>query len=221
MRPPDSSCTPRCRLIMRSFALSASAMWCGQVGSRRHSKTLRSMIRAPGSSPSRCRCSIGRVSMTKAPAATSDACQVGGSTRSRPERSSSGTTPATSCRCVSAAEVELLAQAGIQAAGRTPRCVGCRSPSKAQDLNDRQRLSRSASPAQRLTAWRPLDQDHGPAACRLDRSWPAPVTRPVANWPAEAAPANVTGFVGSTCLSKGVHAGGTSHRRAGRRTPRK
>ena len=37
-------------MIMRRFALSASATWCGQLGSSRHSKTLRSMINAPGSS---------------------------------------------------------------------------------------------------------------------------------------------------------------------------
>ena len=37
----------------------------------RHSSTLRSMINAPGNSPSRCRCSTGRVSTTSAPAAIS------------------------------------------------------------------------------------------------------------------------------------------------------
>ncbi len=72
-------------MIMRRFALSASAMWCERVGSsHRHSKTLRSIINAPGGSPSRCRCSIGRVSMTKAPEATSDA-RSAGSTRSMAE----------------------------------------------------------------------------------------------------------------------------------------
>ncbi|HTF38973.1 MAG TPA: hypothetical protein VK754_00075 [Propionibacteriaceae bacterium] len=33
-------------MIMRRFALSASAMRCGQAGSSRHPKTLRSMINA-------------------------------------------------------------------------------------------------------------------------------------------------------------------------------
>ena len=55
-------------------------------GSRRHSSTLRSMTRAPGTRPSRCRCSEGRTSTSRAPAVSAAplhrrAASVGGAPR--------------------------------------------------------------------------------------------------------------------------------------------
>src|SRR6478609_52569 len=62
------------------------------VGSSRHSRTLRSTTIAPGNAPSRSRCSTGRVSMTSAPAVISAVSASGGTrfrrVRARASRSS-------------------------------------------------------------------------------------------------------------------------------------
>jgi hypothetical protein len=61
---------------MRRVALSASAMWYGQVGSSRHSNTWRSMINASGSSPSRCPL-LDRAGVDDQGAGSDLGCQVG------------------------------------------------------------------------------------------------------------------------------------------------
>src|SRR4051794_10397816 len=63
-------------------------MRCGLAGSRRHSSTLRSTTTAPASAPSRDRCSMGRMSTTSAPVASSSP-SAAGDTRSSVERASS------------------------------------------------------------------------------------------------------------------------------------
>src|SRR5256714_1762175 len=63
--------------MTRTSGLVACGMWSGEVGSRRHSMTVRSMASAPGILPSRSRCSDVRVSTIRAPTVCSAAACAG------------------------------------------------------------------------------------------------------------------------------------------------